>query len=101
MIERDVEANIDIIVEMKAQHEKEMKEVWSTLSAMEDKMLELQGQIYDLHNQNYEYELRFLRISTTTNCRILETEESCMNGGLMPWKLFANAQISSPKKNKD
>ena len=50
MIERGVEANIDIIAELKPQHEKEMKEVWNALSTMETKVFELQGQIYDLHN---------------------------------------------------
>src|SRR3954470_8117002 len=62
MIECGVEANIDIIAKLKAQHEKEMKEVWNTLSAMDEKMFELQRQICDLHNQNCEYELKFLRM---------------------------------------
>ena len=101
MIERGVEANIDIIAELKVQHEKEMKEVWNALSAMETKVFELQGQIYDLHNQNCEYELRFLRMSAAASCRILETEESCVDGGPLPWKLFANDHMKSSKKNKD
>ena len=84
MIEHGVEANIDIIAELKAQHEMEMKEVWGALSAMETKVFELQGQIYDLHNQNCEYELRFLRMSAAASCRILEMEESCVDGGPLP-----------------
>ena len=101
MIERGVEANIDIIAELKAQHEKEIKEVWKTLSAMEDKMFELQGQIYDLHNQNCEYELKFLRMSAAASCRIMETGESCVDGRPMPWKLFASAHSSNSKKDQD
>ena len=76
MIERGIEANIDIIAELKAQHEKEMKEVCSSMDALETKVFELQGHIYDLHNQNYEYELQFLCMGLAADCRILETKES-------------------------
>src|SRR4051794_37166176 len=86
MIERGVEANIDIITELKAQYEKEMKEVWSSMAALETKVFEFQGKIYDLHNQNCEYELSFLRMSAAATCRVLETEESWVDGGPMPWK---------------
>src|SRR3954463_614073 len=61
MVEHGVEANFDNINDMKAMH-KEMKEVWSSLTALEEKLFELQGQIYDLQNQNYEYELKFLHM---------------------------------------
>ncbi|KAE8785839.1 hypothetical protein D1007_40344 [Hordeum vulgare] len=67
MIERGVEANFDIIAELKKQHEEEMKEVRSSISAHETK--------------------------------ILETEESCVEGGPLPWKLFAKDYLRN--KNKD
>ncbi|KAE8799059.1 hypothetical protein D1007_25602 [Hordeum vulgare] len=89
MIEHGVEANFDIIAELKKQHEKEMKEVRSIISALETKVFEIQGHIYDLQNQNCEYELMFLRMGLSTESRILETEESCVEGGPFPWKLFA------------
>ena len=101
MIERGVKANIGIISELKAQHEKEIKEVWSSLSALEDKVFELQAQIYDLHNQNCEYELRFKRMSAAASYRIMETEESCIDGRPMPWKLVAEADKSSPPRDQD
>src|SRR4051794_17978217 len=62
MVENGVEANFDIINDMKAIHKKEMKEVWSSLTTLEEKVFEIQGQIYDLQNQNCEYELKFLRM---------------------------------------
>ena len=74
MVERDVEANFDIIAELKAHHNKEMKEVWSSMVALETKVFELQGKIYDLHNQNCEDELMFVRMGLAAECRILETE---------------------------
>ena len=99
MIERGVEANVDIIVELKALQLKEIKEVRTSMAALETKVFELQGQIYNLHNQNYEYELKFLQMSTTSSCRILETEESCMDGGPMTWKLVAKEHNKSSKKD--
>ena len=72
-----------------------------SLSTFEDKMFEIQGQIYDLHNQNCEYELKFMRMSAAANCRILETKESCMDGNPMPWKLFAKEHIKNSKKDQD
>ncbi|KAE8799207.1 hypothetical protein D1007_25330 [Hordeum vulgare] len=50
MIERGVENNFDIITELKKQHEKDMKEVQSIISALETKVFKLQGHIYDLQN---------------------------------------------------
>ncbi|KAI5015031.1 hypothetical protein ZWY2020_056421 [Hordeum vulgare] len=98
MIERGVEANYDIIAELKREHEEEMKEVRSIISALETKLFELQGHIYDLQNHNCEYELKFLRIGLSTESRIPKTEESCVEGGPLPWKLFAKDYLR--KKNK-
>ncbi|KAE8774288.1 hypothetical protein D1007_53310 [Hordeum vulgare] len=89
MIEHGVEANFNIIAELKKQHEEDMKEVRSIISALETKVFKLQGHIYDLQNQNCEYELKFLRMGLSVESRILETEESCVEGGPFPWKLFA------------
>ncbi|KAE8781158.1 hypothetical protein D1007_45602 [Hordeum vulgare] len=99
MIERGVEANFDIIAELKKQHEEEMKEVRSSISAMETKVLELQGHIYDLQNQKCEYELKFLCMGLSSERRILETGESCLEGGPLPWKLLAKNYLRN--KNKD
>ncbi|KAE8784105.1 hypothetical protein D1007_42364 [Hordeum vulgare] len=99
MIERDVEANFDIIAEFKKRHEEEMKEMRSIISALETKVFELQGHIYDLQNQNSEYELKFLRMGLSAESRILETEESCVEEGPFPCKLFAKEYLR--KKNKD
>ncbi|KAE8812056.1 hypothetical protein D1007_10869 [Hordeum vulgare] len=99
MIERGVEANCDIIAELKREHEEEMKEVRSIISSLETKVFELQGHIYDLQNQNCEYELKFLRMGLSAESRILETEESRLEGGPLPWKHFAKDYLRN--KNKD
>ncbi|KAE8803643.1 hypothetical protein D1007_20489 [Hordeum vulgare] len=99
MIECGVEANYDIIAELKREHEEEMKEVRSIISALETKVFELQGYIYDLQNQNCEYEFKFMRIGLSAESRILETEESCVDGGPLSWKHFTKDY--SRNKNKD
>ncbi|KAE8801056.1 hypothetical protein D1007_23393 [Hordeum vulgare] len=99
MIERGVEANYDIIAEMKREHEVEMKEVRSSISTLETKVFELQGHIYDFQNQNCEYELKFLRLGLAAESRILDTEESRVDGGPLPWKRFAKDYPRN--KNKD
>ncbi|KAE8775637.1 hypothetical protein D1007_51807 [Hordeum vulgare] len=50
MIERGVDANFDIIAELKKPHDKDMKEVRSIISTLETKVFELQGHFYDLQN---------------------------------------------------
>ena len=84
---------------MKAFHKKEMKEVWSSLAALEEKVFELQGQIYDLHNQNCEYELKFLRMGLAAQCSILETEASIETGEPLPRKRFAKDYVINKNKN--
>ena len=86
--------------ELKAFHKKEMKEMWSSLTALEDKVFELQAQIYDLQNQNYEYELKFSRLSSAAESRILEAEASRETGEPLPWKDFVkNYQININKEH--
>ncbi|KAE8785812.1 hypothetical protein D1007_40453 [Hordeum vulgare] len=99
MIEHGVKANFDIIAELKKQREEEMKEVRSSISVLENKVFKLQGNIYDLQNQNCEYELKFLRMGLCAESRIVETEESCVEGGALPWNLFAKNYLRN--KNKD
>ena len=99
MVERGVEANFDIMNEMKAFNKKEMKEVWSSLTALEEKVFELQKPIYDLQNQNCEYELKFLRMGLGAECRILETETSFKTGEPLRWKRFSNDYVINKNKN--
>ena len=75
--------------------------LWSSLTALEDKVFEIQAQIYDLQNQNYEYELKFSRMGLATECRILETQMSFETGEPLPWKRFARENMVSFNKNKN
>src|SRR3954464_7777861 len=101
MVERGFEANFDIINDMKAIHKKEMKEVWSSLTALEEKVFELQGQTYDLQNQDCEYEPKFLRMGLAAECRILETEASFETGEPLPRKRFAKDYMINRNRNEE
>ena len=100
MVERGVEANYNIISELKSLYSEERKEMWSSLATLEEKREELQAQIYDLQNQNCEYELKFSRIGLAAECRILETNMSFETGEPLLWKRFARENMFNPD-NKD
>ena len=101
MTERGVEANFDITNELKNYFLKEMKEMWKSITASEERIIELQGQINDLHNQNCEYELRFLRMGLGAECRIQETSFSYETGEPLPWKRFAEDYVINVNKNEE
>src|SRR3954464_2154460 len=100
MVERSVEATFDMMNELKAFHKKETKEMLSSLAALEEKIYEIQAQVYDLQNQNCEYELKFSRMGLATECRIPETKMSFKTGEPLPWKRFARENMFNPNKKK-
>ena len=59
MIERGEEINHKIINELIAEHKKETSKLWDDIFALSETTSNLQAQIYDLKNQNCEYEARF------------------------------------------
>src|SRR3954471_9001253 len=88
MVERGVEANFNITNELKSFYYRELRETWSSMTELEEKAIELQRQIYDLSNQNVEYELRFSCLSSSAESRVLETKAIVKTGGPLPWKDF-------------
>ena len=70
--------------------------MWSSLTALEEKVFELQAQIYDLQNQNYEYELKFSCMGLAAKCRILETKMSFETGEPLLWKRFVRENMFNP-----
>src|ERR1041384_7994529 len=74
MVERGVEANLNIANDMKSFYYEEIRDTWSSMTELEEKGIELQRQIYDLQNQNYEYEHKFSRLSSSAESMVLETE---------------------------
>ncbi|KAK1626852.1 hypothetical protein QYE76_001167 [Lolium multiflorum] len=84
-----------IVSELIAEHEKETAKLWSDILSLHDTTNKLQAQLYDVHNQNCEYENRFKYISRAASFRIPETKMSFLDGEPLPWK-FDEGSSSPP-----
>ena len=74
----------------------ELRETWSSVTELEEKAIEVQGQIYDLQNQKCEYELRFSNLSSSAGNRAVNFEISTK--GPLPWKDFIDNYWSNIHK---
>ena len=97
MIERGVEANHKIISELRDKHQEETSRLWDDIFLLHQSTTKLQAQIYDLQNQNFEYETRFHRMSLGASARTLETKSSFVDGNPFWWKNYNNGPQSSPQ----
>ena len=86
MVERRLNANHMMIAEFTNNHKLDAKNIGETIFKLHEKIEHPQAQIYDLQNQNCEYEYRFKRMSLAADLRIPETRSSFYDGEPMPWK---------------
>ena len=86
MVERGLNTNQMMITEFTNNHKMDAKVIGDTIFKLQEKIEHLQAQIYDLQNQNCEYEYRFKRMSLAADMRIPETRSSFYDGEPMPWK---------------
>ena len=87
MVEHGLNANQMMIMEFTNNHKLDAKNIGDTFFKLHEKIEHLQAQIYDLQNQNCEYEYRFKRMSLAADLRIPETRSSFYDGEPMPWKM--------------
>ena len=87
MVERGLNANQMMITELTNNHKLDAKVIGETIFKLQEKIEHLQAQIYDLQNQNCEYEYRFKRMSLAADLRIPGTRSSFYDGEPMPWKM--------------
>ena len=80
MVERGINANHMMIAEFTNNHKMDAKNIGETIFKLHEKIEHLQAQIYDLQNQNCEYEYRFKRMSLAADLRIPETRSSFYEG---------------------
>ena len=104
MVERGLNANHMMIAEFTTNHKLDAKNIGEAIFKLHEKIEHLQAQIYDLQNQNYEYEYRFKRMSLAADLRIPETRSSFSDGERMPWKMddkptSSTTPSSPPQKN--
>ena len=86
MVERGLNANQMMITEFTNNHKLDAKVIGETIFKIQEKIEHLRAQIYDLQNQNCEYEYRFKRMSLAADLKIPETRSSFYDGEHMPWK---------------
>ena len=87
MVERGLDANHIMITEFTNNDKLDAKNIEEAIFKLHEKIEHLQAQIYDLQNQNCEYEYRFKRTSLAADLRIPETRSSIYDGEPMPWKM--------------
>ncbi|KAE8806846.1 40S ribosomal protein S5-1 [Hordeum vulgare] len=87
MVERGLNANHMMITVFTNKHRIDANDIGKHLSRLYDRIDQLQAKIYDLENQNCEYEYRFKTIRLAANFRIPVTRSSFHDGAPMPWKM--------------
>jgi predicted RNase H-like nuclease (RuvC/YqgF family) len=98
MAEREVYIIHRINQELVTKYKKEITELWSDVFSLHETTRQLQAQLYDLQNQNCEYEARFKQMSAAASFRILETKTSFLDGGPLPWKYDDDKDSPPPPK---
>ena len=104
MVERGCNANHMMIAEFTNNHKLDAKNIGETIFKLHEKIEHLQAQIYDLQNQNCEYEYRFKRMSLAADLRIPETRSSFYDGEPVPWKVddkLASSSTPPPPTRKE
>ena len=71
MVERGLCANHSMITEFIREHKVDGKNIGDVIFKLNDQIDYLQAQIYDLQNQNFEYEAKFKGMSLAANFRTL------------------------------
>jgi predicted RNase H-like nuclease (RuvC/YqgF family) len=98
MAEREVDIIHRINQELVTKYKKETTELWRDIFSLRETTNQLQAQLYDLQNQNCEYEARFQQMSAATSFRILETKTSFLDGGPLSWKYDTDEDSQPPPK---
>jgi hypothetical protein len=98
MAEREVDIIHMINQELIAKHKKETVELWDDILSLHETTNKLQAQLYDLQNQNCEYEARFKQMSAAASFRILDTKSSFLDGEPLPWKSDDDKDAPPPPK---
>ena len=87
MVERVINASHTMLAEFTNNYKSDAKNTKEAIFKLYEKIENLQAQIYDMQNQNCEYEYRFKRMSLAADSRIPKTRSSFYDGEPMPWKM--------------
>ena len=100
MVERGLSANHSMITEFTRDRKVDDRSMVDIIFKLNEWIDYLQGQIYDLQNQNYEYEARFKGMSLDASFRTPKTRSYFYDGEPMPWKPEDKPITSSPPSPK-
>ncbi|KAE8805087.1 40S ribosomal protein S5-1 [Hordeum vulgare] len=84
MVEHGLNANHLVIKEFTHDQKVDGRSLKDIVFTRNEKINFSQGQIFDLHNQIFEYEARFKGMSLAISCRTLETRASSYDGEPLP-----------------
>src|SRR3954469_14623181 len=98
MTECEVDVIQKISSELIAKYEEEVAELRDKISSLRHTTNQLQAQLYDIQNQNCEYEARFDRINSAVSLRIAETRTSFLYGEPLPWKFYDDKRTPPPPR---
>ena len=104
MVERGIKASHTMLTELTNNYKPDAKNTEEAIFKLHEKIEHLQAQIYDLQNQNCEYEYRFKRMSLAADLRIPETRSSFYDAEPMPWKMddkLASSSTPPPPTRKE
>jgi hypothetical protein len=76
------------------------KDIGDVIFKLNARIDHLQAQIYDLQNQNVEYEAKFKGMSLPASFKTPETRPYFYDGEPMPWKTEDKPITSSPPSPK-
>ena len=99
LAEREVGVFHSMVSALVAEHKKETAKLWEDIFHLINTTNKLQAQLYDVQNQNCEYETRFKNISAAASFRIIESKTSFVDGKPLPWK--SDDEDNSPPPPKE
>ena len=95
---REMDIFHKMVAELTAADKNETEDLWEDIFSLHSITRKLQAQLYDVQNQNFEYETRFKRISFSASFSILETKSSFVDGEPLPWKIDDDVSPPPPKE---
>jgi hypothetical protein len=98
MAEREVDIIHRVNQELVTKYKNEATELWKDIFSLHETTNQLQAQLYDLQNQNCEYEARFQQMSAAASFRILKTKTSFLDEGPLSWKYDDDKDSHPPSK---
>src|SRR3954452_24054365 len=98
MAERAVETVYKVNQEIIVEHKKETAELWKDILSLHNTANGFQAQLYDVQNQNCEYEVTFKRMIEAASFRLVETNMSFIDVKSLPWKMDNEEYSPTPSK---